>query len=202
MKKFIFSVIFLCGLLACGSESEIDDIKKEIADLEALSKQLKHTEDSIQNANNQTQHDIDNTQEQIDQTLLDIEKENNKVSLAYFEFLHADNPYQIVEDVRCEIAGDSVVCWVPNIMPNKVLIPHFKYQGNKLTIGGKAAESGVTSFDFGKPQKITISSDMFSKDYMVYVYSYTGLPMVWLTTSNRENISVKKFLLSIKRFVL
>ena len=192
MKKFIFSVIFLCGLLACGSESEIDDIKKEIADLEALSKQLKHTEDSIQNANNQTQHDIDNTQEQIDRTLLDIDKENNKVSLAYFEFFHADNPYQIVEDVRCEIAGDSVVCWVPNIMPNKVLIPHFKYQGNKLTIGGKAAESGVTSFDFGKPQKLTISSDMFSKDYMVYVYSYTGLPMVWLTTSNRENISVSE----------
>jgi hypothetical protein len=184
MKKYLFSVIILCGLLACSSE--IDDIKKEIADLEALSQQLKRTEDSLRNANNQTQNEIDNTQGKIDQTLLDI----NQVSLAYFEFLHADNPYQLVEDVRCEIDGDSIVCWVPNIMPNKVLIPHFSYQGNKLTIGGKAAESGVTSFDFGKPQKVTISSDLQSKDYTVYVYSYTGLPMVWLTTTKREDISV------------
>lgn len=184
MKKFLFSVIVLCGLLACSSE--IDDLKKEIADLEALGQQLKRTGDSLQNANNQTQNEIDNTQGQIDQTLLDI----NKVSLAYFEFLHADNPYQLVEDVNCEIAGDSIVCWVPNIMPNKVLIPHFGFQGNKMTIGGKAAESGVTAFDFGKPQKVTISSDLLSKDYTVYVYSYTGLPMVWLTTENRENISV------------
>lgn len=184
MKKYLFSVIILCGLLACSSE--IDDIKKEIADLEALSQQLKRTEDSLHNANNQTQNEIDNTQGKIDQTLLDI----NQVSLAYFEFLHADNPYQLVEDVKCEIDGDSIVCWVPNIMPNKVLIPHFSYQGNKLTIGGKAAESGVTSFDFGKPQKVTISSDLQSKDYTVYVYSYTGLPMVWLTTDNREDITV------------
>ena len=186
MKKYLFSVIILCGLLACSSE--IDDIKKEIADLEALSIQLKRTEDSLRNANNQTQNEIDNTQGKIDQTLLDI----NQVSLAYFEFLHADNPYQLVEDVKCEIDGDSIVCWVPNIMPNKVLIPHFSYQGNKLTIGGKTAESGVTSFDFGKPQKVTISSDLQSKDYTVYVYSYTGLPMVWLMTTKRENISISE----------
>ena len=186
MKKFLFSVIVLCSLLACSSE--IDDLKKEIADLEEAGLKLTHTKDSLQNANDKTQKDIDNTQGQIDSTLIDI----NKVSLAYFEFLHADNPYQLVEDVKCEIAGDSIVCWVPNIMPNKVLIPHFSYQGKNLTIGGKDAESGVTPIDFGKPQKVTISSDLLSKDYTVYVYSYTGLPMVWLTTTNRENISASE----------
>ncbi len=186
MKKFIFSAIALCCLLACSSE--IDDLKKEIADLEKSGQILTHTTDSLQDVNNKTQDSINNTQGQIDSTLLDI----NKVSLAYFEFLHVDNPYQLVEDVKCEIAGDSIVCWVPNIMPNKVLIPHFSYQGKNLTIGGKAAESGVTSIDFGKPQKVTISSDLLSKDYTVYVYSYTGLPMVWLTTTNRENISASE----------
>ena len=183
MKKYLFSVIALCGLLACSSE--IDDLKKEIANLEEQSQRLKHTQDSLQNANNQTQKEIDNTQGQIDQALQDI----NKVSLSYFEFLHADNPYQLVEDVKCEIAGDSVVCWVPNIMPNKVLIPQFSYQGKSLTIGGKAVESGVTSIDFGKPQKLTVTSDILSKDYTIYVYSYTGLPMVWLTTNKREDIT-------------
>ena len=186
MKKYLFSVIVLCSLLACSSE--IDDLKKEIADLEEAGRRLVNTKDSLQNVNDKTQKEIDNTQGQIDSTLIDI----NKVSLAYFEFLHADNPYQLVEDVKCEIAGDSIVCWVPNIMPNKVLIPHFSYLGKNLTIGGKAAESGVTSIDFGKPQKVTISSDFLSKDYTVYVYSYTGLPMVWLTTTNRENISASE----------
>lgn len=183
MKKILFSVIALCCIMACSSE--IDDLKKQITDLENRGQQLKHTEDSLKNANNQAQQDIDNTQGQIDQALSDI----NKVSLSYFEFLHTDNPYQVVEDVKSEIAGDSVVCWVPNIMPNKVLIPRFNFQGKSLTIGGKAAESGVTAFDFGKPQKLTISSDQSSKDYTVYVYSYTGIPLVWLTTSKREDIS-------------
>lgn len=188
----MFSVIVLCALLACSSE--IDDLKKEIAGLEDASQKLKQTKDSLQNANDKTQKDIDNTQGQIDQALQDI----NKVALAYFEFLHADNPYQLVEDVKCEIAGDSVVCWVPNIMPNKVLIPRFSYQGKSLTIGGKAVESGVTSIDFGKPQKLTVTSDLLSKDYTVYVYSYTGLPMVWLTTSNREDISVSDLVYEAK----
>ena len=192
MKKFLFSVIVSCALLACSSE--IDDLKKEIAGLEDASRKLTHTKDSLQNANDKTQNDIDNTQGQIDQALQDI----NKVTLAYFEFLHADNPYQLVEDVKCEIAGDSVVCWVPNIMPNKVLIPQFSYQGKSLTIGGKAVESGVTSIDFGKPQKLTVTSDLLSKDYTVYVYSYTGLPMVWLTTNNREDISVSDLVYEAK----
>lgn len=192
MKKYLFSVIVLCALLACSSE--IDDLKKEIAGLEDASLKLKQTKDSLQNANDKTQKDIDNTQGQIDQALQDI----NKVALVYFEFLHADNPYQLVEDVKCEIAGDSVVCWVPNIMPNKVLIPRFSYQGKSLTIGGKAVESGVTSIDFGKPQKLTVTSDLLSKDYTVYVYSYTGLPMVWLTTSNREDISVSDLVYEAK----
>lgn len=192
MKKYLFSVIVLCALLACSSE--IDDLKKEIAGLEDASLKLKQTKDSLQNANDKTQKDIDNTQGQIDQALQDI----NKVALAYFEFLHADNPYQLVEDVKCEIAGDSVVCWVPNIMPNKVLIPRFSFQGKNLTIGGKAVESGVTSIDFGKPQKLTVTSDLLSKDYTVYVYSYTGLPVVWLTTNNRENISVSDLVYEAK----
>lgn len=186
MRKCLFSVIALCCLLACSSE--IDNIKKEITDLEEQARQLQRQQDSIKKVNDQTQQNIDKTQDEIDKTLWDI----NKVSLLYFEFLHEDNPFQLVEDTRCEITGDSIVCWVSNIMPNKVLKPRFSFQGKSLTIDGKPAESGVTSFDFGKPLKLTISSDLQSKDYEVYVHSYTGLPVVWLTTAKRENISVSE----------
>lgn len=186
MRKCLFSVIALCCLFACSSE--IDDLKKDIADLEEQARLLQKQQDSIKKVNDETQQNIDKTQDEIDKTLWDI----NKVSLAYFEFLHEDNPFQVVEDTRCEIAGDSIVCWVSNIMPNKVLIPRFSYEGKSLTIDGKPAESGVTSFDFGKPLKLTISSDLRTKDYEVYVYSYTGLPVVWLTTAKMENISVSE----------
>lgn len=186
MKKYLLPVIALCCLMACSSE--LDHLKDEIKNLEGLNQQLKHTEDSLNRDTDKTQQEIDNTQNKIDQTLQDI----NKVSLDYFEFLHADNPYQLVEDTKCEIAGDSIVCWVSNLMPNKVLIPHFSYQGKSLTINGKAVESGVTAIDFAKPLKLTISSDQQSKDYTIYVYSYTGIPVVWLTTSRRENITVSE----------
>lgn len=190
MKKILFYVIALCALSACSSE--LDNIKKDILDLQTTAQQLIDRGDSINNANNQTQQNIDNIQGQIDQTQKDIEWERNKVSLTYFEFLHADNPYQIVEDTRCEIAGDTIVCWISNIMPDKNLIPRFSYIGKSLTIGGKAAESGVMAFDFKKPQKLTISSDLQTKEYTIYVYSYTGLPVVWLTTTNREDISASE----------
>ncbi len=183
MKKYLFFVIALCGLLACTSE--IDRLKDDITDLEKQAQDLQKQKDEVDKANNDAQQDINNTQNQIDQALQDI----NKVSLSYFDFLHEDNPYQLVEDVRCEIAGDSVVCWVPNIMPNKVLKPRFSFEGKTLTIDGKSAESGVTAFDFGKPLKLNIKSDLLSKDYYVYVYSYTGDAMVWLTMYKRENIS-------------
>lgn len=186
MKKYLLPVIALCCLMACSSE--LDHLKDEIKNLEGLNQQLKHTEDSLNRDTDKTQQEIDNTQNKIDQTLQDI----NKLSLDYFEFLHADNPYQLVEDTKCEIAGDSIVCWVSNLMPNKVLIPHFSYQGKSLTINGKAVESGVTAIDFAKPPKLTISSDLQSKDYTVYVYSYTGIPVVWLTTNRRENITVSE----------
>ena len=103
MKKYLLPVIALCCLMACSSE--LDHLKDEIKNLEGLNQQLKHTEDSLNRDTDKTQQEIDNTQNKIDQTLQDI----NKVSLDYFEFLHADNPYQLVEDTKCEIAGDSIV---------------------------------------------------------------------------------------------
>lgn len=186
MRKSLLFIIALCCFMACSSE--VDDLKKEIAEKEKLAQQLQHQRDSLENASKNQDQQNQDLQDQIDQTIKDI----NKVSLAYMEFLHADNPYQMVEDVKCEIAGDSIVCWIPNIMPNKVLIPRFGYEGKSLTINGKEAKSGETAFDFGKPLKLTVSSDYQSKDFMVYVYSYTGLPVIWLTTTKRENISMNE----------
>ncbi len=186
MKKFLFSIIALFSILSC--DSTIDDLKSEIAELEKKGQALDRQRDSLKTENSKQQRENDNTKERIDTTSQAILWKSNGVMLSYFEFLQVDNPYQLIEDVKCTVLGDSIICYVPNIMPNKVLTPHFSYVGTSLTIEGVNAESGVSSFDFKKPLKLTISSEVLSKDFYIYVYSYTGLPTLWVTTSYRQMI--------------
>lgn len=113
--------------------------------------------------------------------------------LISFSILAKDNPLQMVENAECEIIGDSIVeCWVKNIMSNKQLIANFCFEGNEVYLNDSIAESGTTSTDFRKPVKLTIASGSRSKDYTVYVHSYTGLPIIWIETVGRQEIISKE----------
>lgn len=113
--------------------------------------------------------------------------------LISFSILAKDNPLQMVENAECEIIGDSIVeCWVKNIMSNKQLIANFYFEGNEVYLNDSIAESGTTSTDFRKPIKLTITSGSRSKDYTVYVHSYTGLPIIWIETEGRQEIISKE----------
>lgn len=113
--------------------------------------------------------------------------------LISFSILAKDNPLQMVENAECEIIGDSIVeCWVKNIMSNKQLIANFYFEGNEVYLNDSIAESGTTSTDFRKPVKLTIASGSRSKDYTVYVHSYTGLPIIWIETVGRQEIISKE----------
>ncbi len=109
----------------------------------------------------------------------DDEVETIEPKLTSFSILVKDNPLQMVDNADCEIVGDSIVeCWVRNMMSNKQLIANFCFEGNKVYFNDSVAESGTTSTDFRKPVKLTITSGSLSKDYTVYVHSYTGLPVI------------------------
>lgn len=112
--------------------------------------------------------------------------------LLTFSIQANDNPMQLVENAKCEIVGDSIIeCWVRNIMIDKDLIANFSFEGDKVIINDIIAESGKTLIDFRKPVKLSITSGSKIRDYIVYVYSFTGLPVIWIETVGRQDVSSK-----------
>lgn len=184
MKKLLLSVMTLLCLYSCGTDlSEIED---RLDDLEQQGQDLQRKGNDLEKEGDQIQKDIDDANKDIN----DLNQKLNAPELLSFDLLAIDNPMQLVENVKGEIEGDSVVnCWVVNITSDKTLIPRFEFKGESVTIGGKPVESGVTPCDFSKPVKLTISNAGQTKSYTVYVQSYTGLPVLWVETNKRENIS-------------
>lgn len=112
--------------------------------------------------------------------------------LKAFSFRVSSNPYQLVEDVPCEIIGDSVAeCWVRHFINDKELIPHFEYYGSNVYVDGQPIKSDETRLDFNKPVHLTITGGTLQKDYTVFVHSFTGLPVVWIETKGRQDITSK-----------
>ena len=61
-----------------------------------------------------------------------------KERLTRLEFMAADNPLQLIEDVRCDIIGDSIAkCRILNVTSSKELVPRFTIQGSVVTINGQ-----------------------------------------------------------------
>lgn len=103
-----------------------------------------------------------------------------------------DNPMQLTADVKGEIIGDSIVdCWVPNLMSDKELIPKVEYVGESIMFDDVPVAIGLTKQDFKKPVKLTITNGNKTKDYTIYVSSFTGLPVMWIETVGREEITSK-----------
>ena len=104
-----------------------------------------------------------------------------------------DNPMQLTADVKGEIIGDSIVdCWVPNIMSDKELVPQIEFVGESIMFDDVPAAIGSAKYDFKKPVKMTIYNGNKTKDYVIYVHSYTGLPVMWIETKDRLEIASKE----------
>ncbi len=133
--------------------------------------------------------------------------------LTRLEFLAADNPELLVDDVVCTITGDSVAeCWVPHVMSGKWLVARFTVSGTanvllgdtalssvKVLANGERMESGVTAVDFARPVALTVVSQAlgdglqpFRHDYTVYVHAFTGLPVLWIETEGEAPIESKE----------
>ena len=116
----------------------------------------------------------------------------NKVELLSVSFHTSDNDTLLLEDVECSIVGDSIVeCWMPDFMPDKRLVPRFEFSGEYVCIDGRQALSGQTAFDFRTPIELRVFGGQFSKRYVVYVHSFTGLPVMWIDTENHQTITSK-----------
>ena len=85
-------------------------------------------------------------------SILSVEDKNTSVKprLLSFSFRASDNPSALIEDIKGEIFGDSiVVCRIPYIMPHKILKPYIEAVG-----GAEFKVDGYETIDFGKPVEL------------------------------------------------
>ncbi len=163
-------------------QKEGEALNDSLDSLQIINEALVIEWDFLQEKIAQTQHTLDS---------LEFVLQIVEPKLLHVEFLASDNPLQLVENVNCEILGDSAIeCRVTNIVSSKVLIPRFRFQGDYVTIDGKVAESGVTSFDFSSTLVLKVYSGAQSKKYTFFVSSYTGLPTLWVETNGRMYITM------------
>lgn len=201
MKKLILVNIALIGLISCstdlsGIEEKLSILEKEGSNLENEYEKAKDASDKLGQESEALEAEVKKRQEEnekIRQQLAALEDSLNTVEpkLLSMEFVAADNPLQLIENVKCEIIGDSAVeCRILNITSSKVLIPRFTFQGSVVTINGEEVESGVSMIDFSEPVVLSIITSKTIKDYTVYVGAYTGLPTVWIETNTHKDIDV------------
>lgn len=200
MKKLFFIFAVLIGISACSTdltdiENRIKTVEEQGKNLDNQQKKLEEEKNKLQQESNQLAEEAKKRQEEnekIRKRLTEFEDSLNSIAkLLTLEFVAADNPLQLIENVKGTIIGDSAVeCRIPNVTTSKTLIPRFTFQGSVVTINGVEAESGVTAFDFSKPVVLSVITPYTVKDYTVYVGAYTGLPTVWLETSNHDEVTL------------
>ena len=116
--------------------------------------------------------------------------------LLTMEFVKADNP-SLKENVKCKIIGDSIIeCWLPGMLNEKLLKPRFTYEGTMVVIDGFEAESGKTEIDFTRPRTVAVAVSSKIQYYTIFVHSYTGLPLMFITTDGYKEVTSKEVYLS------
>lgn len=134
--------------------------------------------------------------EALQQRLDSLERvleERVEPKLLTMEFVTADNK-SLKENVKCKIVGDSIIeCWLPGTTNDKVLKPRFTYEGTMVVIDGFEAESGKTEIDFTRPRMVVVATSRKNQYYTIYVHSYTGLPMMYITTDGLREVTSKDY---------
>ena len=218
MKKvLLICFVFAMATFSCTS---LDEEEKRLDNLESTVKelQLAHDRGKLVNQINQLENNggweivfSDNSSIKVSASMLNtIEKDADYVTfvlqdgkslkfalfnlkLLAFSIMANDNPMQLTTNVKGEIIGDSIVeCWVPNIMSDKELIPQVEFTGESIKFDDVPATIGSTKHDFKKPVKMTLTNGSKSKDYTIYVHSFTGLPVMWIETEGRQDITSKE----------
>ena len=132
--------------------------------------------------------------EELQQRIESLEKlleERTEPKLLSMEFLTADN-HSLRNNVECKIIGDSIIdCWLSGMYNEKKLKPRFTFEGTMVVIDGYEAESGKTQIDFTKPRKVVVATSGKKRYYTIFVHSYTGLPIMTITTDGNKEVTSK-----------
>lgn len=109
-------------------------------------------------------------------------------------FLVENNKMQLIDDVKCNIIGDSLVdCRIPHHSFDRRLVPVFDFVGDSLFVNGSLwGRQNLPIIDFSTPANVCVYSGYMRKIYTLYVTWFTGLPEVWIDTEGREEVNSKE----------
>jgi hypothetical protein len=94
-----------------------------------------------------------------------------------------------VGDVQFRIVSDSIIGSTDKIMPTGEVFPVFTAIG-KVYADGTELISSVTKQNLDMPRTITVkNSKGVTKDYKVVLTTFTGLPRIYITTDDKQDVT-------------
>ena len=189
MKKLLYIFIVSFCLISCSKD--LTEYYDRADQLEAANQTQAQVNKELEAANQQLKQQALRLQATLDSLAKAIEKQSTPPVLVAMAFSAAENPI-LTEDLICEISGSGTIeCWLPQYSGSKELIPRFSFLGTEITINGVKATSGSTKYDFSSPVKLEVKSGGKTVEYQVYVYNYTGLPIMRIDTEGGQEIVSK-----------
>lgn len=112
-----------------------------------------------------------------------------------FTFKESDNPKVLQQNLTCDIENGQIRGRIPHITEDKKMIPSIGFEGEgKLILHSDRSKEVQSPTDFSQ----TVVYDVIDEEtedvldsYEVNVSSFTGLPVLWIETNNRNSIDSK-----------
>jgi beta-glucanase (GH16 family) len=114
-------------------------------------------------------------------------------SITSFKFLRSNNP-SLSNDVILDISSNNISGRIPENISVKSLVPTYTHDdGTKVTVSSAVQVNSSSSNDFTQPIEYKVSKDSgVSKIYSVDLTKFTGLPIIYITTTNYAGIDSKE----------
>lgn len=115
-------------------------------------------------------------------------------------FRSVKNPKVLINDVHGEISDENIIsARIPHTVNNKMLQVDIDYVGSYVTVADTILYTPEMIVDYSKPVKFTIYNDEGeTKDYIVNVHSFTGLPVMYINVNNNKAVTSKTSYLAAK----
>lgn len=130
---------------------------------------------------------------QISSSAVDVSLKVGQITS--FSFKESDNPQELQDNLICEVKDSIISGRISHIVESKKLLPHIVFEGEGKLILRSNPELEVNSLtDFSRPviyDVIDEETKEVMSSYEVFISSFTGLPVVWIETREREDIVSK-----------
>ncbi|MFD0748573.1 CotH kinase family protein [Mucilaginibacter calamicampi] len=110
----------------------------------------------------------------------------DSAGFASFKIEAKNNSGKIAADLNCTVTGDSIIAIVPEMTQNNKWVVTFdtKKTGTVVKVNDTLQTSGTTVTDFSRPVIYSLTSATGAvKNYTVKLRVFTGLPVLYLTTT-------------------